>query len=239
VYRTTIIYRCFTSCLIVTVVSAHASSVRTDFHVMTPPRLVGTFPVRGCDREPLACSPSVHPLEFPKPDIHPASFLSVRAMDVQQGRLHNVTILRRSGEAQRGYTMRRKIAPTTYGSMHVCSVLHRRHGSEALVADWTLSDDCVLVKCSSWSKIRRKKAHYIKDPWKGKERVVSVRTCGRHDKTLIAGFLHLGRSCLSSIGWQLSSEHLWLSGSVAGRHVSLFGAAVSSWPQFGCLASSD
>lgn len=124
-------------------------------------------------QEVLAEGPPSQPLDFPTPAIHRACFVTERALDHRQGRVHDVKILRKTSTNDRtvSYMVKNKIARTLYGSVRLCVVLRRRHVIDVagfVEAEWIITDELVALKASSWAKVRKNRGLLLEDPLKGK-----------------------------------------------------------------------
>ena len=125
--------------------------------------------------------PPVGALDFPTPTFFYSEITSVKAVDHRTGKSRTIeSVLTRLRNRNNGgggdgndhpakaYLIPKKIAKTTYGSIRVAVVLHRRPDHEAKVDNvpWISSEELVAIKISSWNKIRQMRGKHLEDPVK-------------------------------------------------------------------------
>jgi hypothetical protein len=121
--------------------------------------------------------PAVEPLDFPTPRVHRAAFSTATVLDHRDYSHEVKNVLVRIPEnpreerPNRAYHVKKKISKTTYGSVRLCVVLRRnekyRPGKEEEQAEWIRTGQVVVVKVSSWAKIRQCRGKHLEDPLKG------------------------------------------------------------------------
>lgn len=132
----------------------------------------------------------VNPLDFPTPTISDACLLpQVEAIDHRNGKLRFISnvLVRTSksrirGTTEAAYLVRKKLTKTTYGAIRVGVVLKRTRGDTETGADrshWISTDEMVVIKMSSWQKIRQNRGQQRsqEDPLR---EVAALQLIGNH-----------------------------------------------------------
>jgi serine/threonine protein kinase len=123
-------------------------------------------------------APAARPLDFPSPEVHRACHVAVFVKDHRTGIVHSVKgVLMRSTSVQnhysndRAYLVKKKLAKSTYGSIKLCVVLQRRSHTPSNdetgdVAEWESTGELVVIKASSWERMRKVRGRNLEDPLK-------------------------------------------------------------------------
>jgi serine/threonine protein kinase len=131
-------------------------------------------------------------LDFPKPQVHRISCVSLPAMDHRNGCVYTVNNVLVRPSSDRAYLFKRKIAVSTYGSIRICLVLKRRGGDQSCLyqekdgaqsyqVEWESTNEYVALKSSSWKRIPSKaRDKHMEDPLKEAAALLHVGSYHRH-----------------------------------------------------------
>jgi serine/threonine protein kinase len=113
----------------------------------------------------------VRPLEFPTPVVHEGDIVDITAADHLTGTEYDLkNVLKRVGNTDVAYLMKKKIAKSCYGFVWLGVVLRRisttGEKGGTFKAKWQSSGDFVAIKVSSWGKIQSLRGRHLADPIK-------------------------------------------------------------------------
>lgn len=113
----------------------------------------------------------VRPLEFPTPVVHEGDIVEITASDHLTGAEFDLkNVLKRVGNSDEAYLMKKKIAKSCHGSVRLGVVLRRisttGEKGGTFKAKWQSSGDFVAIKVSSWGKIQSLRGRHLADPIK-------------------------------------------------------------------------
>jgi serine/threonine protein kinase len=111
------------------------------------------------------------PLDFPTPKVHDGDIVEITASDHLTGAEFDLkNVLKRVGNSDVAYLMKKKIAKSCYGSVRLGVVLRRISTTDekggTFRAKWQSSGDFVAIKVSSWGKIQSLRGRHLADPIK-------------------------------------------------------------------------
>lgn len=121
------------------------------------------------------------PLEFPTPVVYEAELVDLTAVDHLTGAEYALkNVLRRQGDSDTAYLVKKKLAKSSYGWVKLGVVLRRTSKGQALGAHWQSTGDFVAIKCSSWDKIQTMRGRHLVDPIK---EISVLRLIGNNDSS--------------------------------------------------------
>lgn len=125
-----------------------------------------------------SAGPPVLPLDFPTPNVRNADYFNLQVRDHRTQKVCEVLDVivplpqrPRGPQSERAYMVKKKIAKSTYGSVHLCIVLRRLRSEECDPLSeeecyWESTDEIVAIKASSWAKIHQHRGKHLEDPVK-------------------------------------------------------------------------
>ena len=112
--------------------------------------------------EELESNLPTRPLEFPTPAVYDGELVDLTAADHRTGALYPLkNVLKRRGDSDTAYLIKKKLAKSSYGWVKLGVVLRRLP-----TGDWQSTGDFVAIKCSSWNKIQNLRGRHLVDPIK-------------------------------------------------------------------------
>lgn len=124
-------------------------------------------------------APSARPLDFPAPKVNWTRLETLSIRDHRTRRIHShvrLVLVRYAAGFHplwdRAYVIKKKLAKSTFGSIRLCEVLRPvDENSNDCDADghlvrWESTDEYVVVKASSWARIRKLRGRTLEDPLK-------------------------------------------------------------------------